>query len=99
MAYAIMNINATIWHKAKVYLMFITFLLWLITVLHRNLRSCDQPLYHCKRLCDVVETSGYVSNLFLSDKFIYNVYIMNPETNNIHAQSQGISYASRSYCG
>ena len=29
-----------------------------------------QPLYHRKRMCNMDETSGYVSILFLSDKFI-----------------------------
>ena len=32
---------------------------------------CDQPVYHCKRTCGMIEMSGYVSNLFLRYKFIY----------------------------
>ena len=41
----------------------------------------------------MAETSGYVSNLD-SERYIYLVYIMNPESNNIHANISMSIYSS-----
>ena len=53
----------------------------------RNITQTFRPghtVFYDGRSHAMVKMSGYVSDLFLSDKFIY---FMNPETNNIHAVS------------